>query len=231
LPGAREHFTSALAGYEAIRPPGDLACLRLRVNLASVLAQIGEREAARAELGRVLDEGGRSLPAGHPELLRAQLNLATLVYDLGDSGLARETYERVLVELTRTLPADHPDVLSARLNLAIVLGDLGEREECLERLTGVLADYEPSWPRSDRKLLLARFSLFLALASADRVDEAHHELAEFVEGLIDRSVACFGLASREASEALAKDASWLQSVLLVGSGAGRELETRIFDLI
>jgi RNA polymerase sigma factor (sigma-70 family) len=95
-------------------------------NLAAVLQDQGELEAARQLHERVLTTVRRVLGEDHLSTLASLNNLAAVLQDQGDLVGARSLYEQVLEARRRVLGADHPSVLASMNNLATVLQDQGD---------------------------------------------------------------------------------------------------------
>jgi RNA polymerase sigma factor (sigma-70 family) len=120
-------------------------------NLAAVLQDQGELEAARQLHERVLTTVRRVLGEDHLSTLASLNNLAAVLQDQGDLVGARSLYEQVLEARRRVLGADHPSVLASMNNLATVLQDQGDLvgarslyEQVIEARRRVLGADHPS---------------------------------------------------------------------------------------
>jgi RNA polymerase sigma factor (sigma-70 family) len=108
-------------------------------NLAAVLQDQGELEAARQLHERVLTTVRRVLGEDHLSTLASLNNLAAVLQDQGDLVGARSLYEQVIEARRRVLGADHPSVLASMNNLATVLQDQGDTETAKTLQARVLA--------------------------------------------------------------------------------------------
>ena len=94
-------------------------------NLAVLLHDRGELDAAAALARRVVELRQQHRPPDHPELVTARSNLASVLLSQGEAHLAEALYRQNLEIRLRLLGADHKDVATTRNQLAIALYDQG----------------------------------------------------------------------------------------------------------
>ncbi len=157
-------------------------------NLAMVLKDLGDYEAARDLLIPSLASKEHHYKAGHPEIAINQVNLALVLRELGDYEVARDLLTQGLASAEHHYEAGHPTIARNQASLALVLQDLGDYEAARDLLTQALASNEhhyeaghPSIARRQSNLALvlkdlgdyeaARDLLTQALAA----DEHHYE--------------------------------------------------------
>ena len=109
-------------------------------NLAVLLSELGNHEAARPVSERASIIYEKVLGPEHPDTAQSLSNLASLLTDLGDYDAARSLCERALLIREKVLGADHPDTAGSLLNLALLLQNLGDYEaarKLSERATAI----------------------------------------------------------------------------------------------
>ena len=150
-----EHHHRALAES---RPDAFLPDLAASFNnLAAILSELGQHEAARDSTEKAVALY-RSLAKAHPEAFRPGLalslnNLTAILSELRQHEAARVTAEET-IDLYRSLAETRPEAFRPKLavslqNLAVKLGDLGRPEEALatiEEALTVLSPYFLSQP-------------------------------------------------------------------------------------
>jgi tetratricopeptide (TPR) repeat protein len=97
-------------------------------DLAAVLRDQGQYEAAEAMNRRALEGREEALGANHPETLTSVSNLASVLRDQGQYEAAEAMNRRALEGREEALGADHPDTLTSVSNLAAVLRNQGQYE-------------------------------------------------------------------------------------------------------
>jgi D-serine deaminase-like pyridoxal phosphate-dependent protein len=98
-------------------------------DLARVLLELGEYQAARSLDEDTLARRRRVLGEDHPHSLISANNLAVDLYGLHEYQQARNIHEDTLARRRRVLGEDHPDTRQSADNLAKVLRRLGEATE------------------------------------------------------------------------------------------------------
>ena len=120
-------------------------------NLAAMLQEEGDLDAARQLHEQVAITAKRVLGEDHSSTLASLNNLAAVLQDQGELDAARSLYEQVLETRRRLLGEDSPSVLASMNNLATVLQDQGELdaarslyEQVLETRRRLLGEDSPS---------------------------------------------------------------------------------------
>ena len=111
-------------------------------NLAVLLSELGNHEAARPVSERASIIYEKVLGPEHPDTAQSLSNLASLLTDLGDYDAARSLCERALLIREKVLGPDHPGTASSLNNLAVLLMDLGDYEGARPLLERSFAIYE-----------------------------------------------------------------------------------------
>ena len=108
-------------------------------NLASLLDEKGDYDAAEPLYRRALEARERVLGREHPETLTSVNNLAELLHSKGDYDAAEPLFRRALEAGERMLGREHPATLSSVNNLAALLrskGDYDAAEPLYRRALG-----------------------------------------------------------------------------------------------
>jgi tetratricopeptide (TPR) repeat protein len=125
-------------------------------DLARLLHNLREYDAARPLCERSLAIRERVLGADHPDTATSLKGLASLLYNLREYDAARPLYERSLAIRERVLGPDHPDTAGSLNGLASLLNKLGEYEAVRPLYERSLAIYEkvlgPNHPLTARGL-------------------------------------------------------------------------------
>ncbi len=192
------------------------ASVRARVNLASALAQTGERRAAMEMFARALELD--------PDNQAARFNLGVLSARDGDFAGAAEHLRRAV--------ALHPEDVEARLELARALRRLDRLEEAL----GHAAEASRLDPASEDAALLEAQVLVQQQRFADarrRLEEAHERMPEagrVMAALAKVLAACPDVSQRDGPRALdlalkvygaTRDAGHAETVALALAETGR----------
>ncbi len=125
-------------------------------NLALILRELGQPEAARPLQERALAIDEAAYGPDHPDVARDLNNLAAILRELGRPEAARPLQERALSNHEAAYGPDHPDVARDLNNLAAILRDLGQPEAARplqERALAIdEAAYGPDHPAVARDL-------------------------------------------------------------------------------
>ncbi|MEU8387344.1 tetratricopeptide repeat protein [Micromonospora sp. NPDC048843] len=95
-------------------------------NLAVVLQNQGDLEAAERLHRETYERAGRVLGPEHPTTLSSMNNLAGVLQDLGNLDGAQRLYEQTLAVRTRLYGPDHPNTLASMHNLAGIFRSTGD---------------------------------------------------------------------------------------------------------
>jgi tetratricopeptide (TPR) repeat protein len=114
-------------------------------NLAAILRDLGQPEAARPLQERALAIAEAAYGPDHPEVATRLSVLALILQDLGQPEAARPLLERALAIDEAAYGPDHPDVGIRLNNLAGVLQDLGQPEAARPLLERALAIDEAAY--------------------------------------------------------------------------------------
>ena len=128
LTDARLLLERALAIDEAAYGPDHPAVATALNNLALILRDLGQPEAARPLQERALAIDEAAYGPDHPDVATDLNNLATILRDLGQPEGARPLQERALAITEAAYGPDHPTVATRLNNLAQILQDLGQPE-------------------------------------------------------------------------------------------------------
>ncbi|WP_262285512.1 tetratricopeptide repeat protein [Micromonospora sp. MA102] len=109
-------------------------------NLAVVLQNQGDLEAAERLHRETYARAGQVLGPEHPTTLSSMNNLAGALRDLGDLNGAKRLYEQTLALRTRLYGTEHPSTLASMHNLAGVLRSTGDLTLALRMYEQVLTE-------------------------------------------------------------------------------------------
>ncbi|WP_431946912.1 effector-associated constant component EACC1 [Micromonospora marina] len=109
-------------------------------NLAVVLQNQGDLEAAERLHRETYARAGRVLGPEHPTTLSSMNNLAGALRDLGDLESAKNLYEQTLALRIRLYGPEHPTTLSSMHNLAGVLRSTGHLSDARRMYEQVVTD-------------------------------------------------------------------------------------------
>ncbi|MBL8295486.1 MAG: tetratricopeptide repeat protein [Bryobacterales bacterium] len=202
---ARRAKAAALASDEKTCQPGHPDIARGQSNLALVLQELGELEAARDLLRKALASDERSYPPGHPAIARRQSNLALVLRDLGELEGARELLEKALASDERSYPPGHSSIAVRQSNLATVLKALGELEGARDLLGKALASDERSYPPGHPAIAIRRSNLATVLKDLGELEGARE--------LLEKALASTVQTYPPGHPAIARDQSNLALVL------------------
>ncbi len=137
-------------------------------NLANVLFELGDTEAARASLDEALRAGSSALPPDHSLWGEVHACYGKVLAAGGAKAAARKHYERAISILTATLGESHYDVADALVQVArFDLAD-GDARTARERLVRALEILELQFGAEHPK----------SLTAAESLSEAHYTLRE-----------------------------------------------------
>ena len=128
LGDAKALLERALAIDEAAYGPDHPAVATDLNNLALILRDLGQPEAARPLQERALAIDEAAYGPDHPAVATDLNNLALILRDLGQPEAARPLQERALAITEAAYGPDHPAVATDLNNLALILRDLGQPE-------------------------------------------------------------------------------------------------------
>jgi len=117
-----------------------------RSNLANILGDLGEHQAAREQIELALASDLRQFGPDHPTVAVSRSNLASILGDLGDHQAAREQIELALASDLRQFGPDHPNVAIRRGVLAQVLYALKEYPAARREIELALAGLRAKLP-------------------------------------------------------------------------------------
>ena len=117
-----------------------------RSNLANILGDLGEHQAAREQIELALASALRQFGPDHPNVAVSRSNLASILGDLGDHQAAREQIELALASDLRQFGPDHPNVAIRRGVLAQVLYALKEYPAARREIELALAGLRAKLP-------------------------------------------------------------------------------------
>ncbi len=137
-----QYRRAALASAEQSFEAGHPTIATRQSNLALVLQDLGELEAARDLLRAALASDEQSFEAGHPTIATRQSNLALVLQDLGELEAARDLLRAALASAEQSFEAGHPTIATRQSNLALVLQELGELEAARDLLSAAHASLE-----------------------------------------------------------------------------------------
>lgn len=149
----------------------DPRSIAARNNLASKYAQIGRREAARAQFERTLDEAVKVFGEEHPQTDVIRENLAWICSDSARPAQAAELWEVLLRHRTERLGPMASDTVEARTRLADALRRSGEHEAAAAHYERAIED---SADPVERERL--RVGLSMALSAVGRYPESIRQL-------------------------------------------------------
>ena len=154
--------------------------LAARVELASCMSAIGEKEEAQETARQVFDTQRRLLGMGHPYTLLVAANLSSYLRGTGHADEAYEIGEGARRGLVQTLGSDHPYTLCCAVNVANSLAELGRLADAeqLERATlrqlgQVLGEAHPDTLACKSNLAIT----LLACGRSVEGDTMHREVA------------------------------------------------------
>ena len=175
LPAAREEHERAVAIHRATLGPEHSDTVADRVSLASVMEQMGEREAALAEVDDAIAASRRG---GKPERVdaRAARTRGWILLKLGRADEAKEAYEESL-ELTRELcGAGHPEMSSAHMGLGLMLDETGDLKNARVQFERALEIAEDAYGPTHPEVAIVRSNLGPVLQSLGAFQPARRQL-------------------------------------------------------
>ncbi len=134
-------FRAAIAACEAAPDCGRDALL-LQSDLATVLLQLGDIEAAETASERVREATEAWLGPDHPELAAVLNNLGAIARERGEFERALVRFDRAIEILAAAWGEQHVLVARALLNRGTVLADLGRHDEALAAFERARAVFE-----------------------------------------------------------------------------------------
>jgi hypothetical protein len=114
--------------------------LATRHNLAVLLADDGDPEAAREELREVLADQVAVLGEHHPDVLTTRRDLAWTAWSCGEHAAAEAEYRVIAAVQREVLGETHPDTLITRYEIAAALHDRGDVRAASTALRDLLHD-------------------------------------------------------------------------------------------
>lgn len=184
--GSYEHATSelrkVLAVREALLPPGDVALISVRVDLAQALMRQGQLVEAMRLASRA-DQDAQALPLDLPLRLEAAAMRARLLAEEGQLQEALRVQDALLSQFSSHLPADDPALLHLRGDRISTLMDLGQRDRAREELEPLVASYKRTFGAEHRDTLDAMVSLAELLHFQDNEYERSLALANEVQAV------------------------------------------------
>lgn len=167
----REVLERALAMQEDVLGPSHPDLSSVVSNMAIILCQLRDVEAARPYAERALAIEEEAKGPVHPDVASALNNLA-LIYLESDRPRARDLYERSLSIREQTLAPDHPDIAETCNNLGNLLRRMGDTERARELLERGLAIREKVIGPDHPDLGSTVFNIGLLLDETGRPEEA-----------------------------------------------------------
>ncbi|MBX7081674.1 MAG: tetratricopeptide repeat protein [Nannocystaceae bacterium] len=134
-------FRAAITACEAAPDCGRDALL-LQSDLATVLLQLGDIDAAEAASERVREATEAWLGPDHPELAAVLNNLGAIARERGEFERALTRFDRAIEILAAAWGEQHVLVARARLNRGTVLADLGRHDEAQGEFEAARAVFE-----------------------------------------------------------------------------------------
>lgn len=119
-------FRRVLVMDTEILGPNHCTTLTRRNNLATVLTDMGDHTAAKAQHEQILERTKESLGSDHPDTLASMINLSAILLIKKEHATAKAIGEQVLERSKEILGPNHPTTLICLNNLAQTLLGLGE---------------------------------------------------------------------------------------------------------
>jgi len=162
---------------------GESATLTAKMNLASLLKEMGKRAEARTLYEEVISGRTQTLGADHPKTLLTKRNLAVLLADVGEKTRAVALYEEAIDGYTKQLGADHSDTLRAKMNLALLLvSDPGDRVEARTLYDDVISGLTRNLGSDHLDTLAAKNNLATVLIGMGEMAQAREIYEEVIGG-------------------------------------------------
>ena len=114
----------------------------LQNNLAAVLKDLGNYEAAKSLLEKALASDEKNFEKDHPRTAIRHSNLGNVLYYLGDYEGAKSLFERAMASNEKNFGKDHPSTARSYSHMALVLRDLGDFEGAKSLLEKAVASDE-----------------------------------------------------------------------------------------
>jgi formylglycine-generating enzyme required for sulfatase activity len=161
--------------------PEAIETLNTANNLAGLLCDRGELEAAERIYRDSLQVKQRVLGQDHPETHRSAKGLAAVLYEQADYVAAEDLYRRVMRSQESTLGADNPETLETVDALGAVLDSQGRAEEAHSLLRRAMAGLTHRLGGSHPDTLGAMNNLAVILQGLSRNDEAERLLRHVID--------------------------------------------------
>ncbi|MBM7773504.1 tetratricopeptide (TPR) repeat protein [Actinokineospora baliensis] len=149
--------------------PDDLETFELRLRIALLYDDIGERRIAELQIAEMVDEMVAASYGDSALVLRARASLAVWIKDF-ERG--RSLLEGIAEEQALLLDADHPHLLDTRYWIAHCVFELGEYERAVELFDEVASARARVLGPSAYRTLLARSFVADAVSALGRPEEA-----------------------------------------------------------
>ncbi|TBR36942.1 MULTISPECIES: serine/threonine-protein kinase [Dyella] len=187
--GSYEHATrelrKVLVARETRLPPGDVATIAARVDLAQSLMRQGQLTEAMRIASRARDDA-QALPLNTSLRVDAEAARARLLTEEGKLQEALQVQDALLAQFQSRLPADHPSMLHLRADRIATLMDLGQRDRARDELEPLVASYKRTFGPEHRDTLDAMVSLAELLHFQDNEYERSLALANDVLAVRER---------------------------------------------
>ena len=175
---ARERAAQTCQLYDKLFPDTPDA-IAARLELASCMSALGEKEEAREAVRQILDQQRALLGPDHPYTLVVAANLSSYLRGTGHAADACEIGEQARRGLVRSVGEAHPYTLCCAVNLANSLGDLGRLAEAerlerdtLRHLRQVLGDRHPDTVACQSNLAITLRAQGNATEAAELLNDA-----------------------------------------------------------
>jgi formylglycine-generating enzyme required for sulfatase activity/tetratricopeptide (TPR) repeat protein len=156
--------------------PEHIGTLNTANNLAGLLCDRGELEAAERIYRDSFQVKQRVLGEDHPETLRSAKGLAAVLYEQAGYVAAEELYRGVMRSQESTLGVDHPDTLETANVLGVILDRQGRADEAQALLHRALAGLTHRLGTTHPDTLGAMNNMAVILQGQSRNDEAEQLL-------------------------------------------------------
>jgi tetratricopeptide (TPR) repeat protein len=172
MPAAKEMYGQALAMRQSVLPAGHVKIAATMNQLANVLVEMGEQEAALHMLEGAIRIYREALPHGDTTLTLAKsLNqLATVHVALGHHNAAVTVFEEVLHIQRGALEPEDPAPAATLLNLGMLYEQAARRMDAHTAYTEAVSIFRKVLPDDHPHVLFAKAGKERTLAAVDNED-------------------------------------------------------------
>lgn len=169
---ARPLYERAVRHLERVWGPFHMDVAAIQHELAQVLVELEDFDAAVAALRKLADIRRHLLGEDHPDVAHVLNDLGVLRFRQGDEAEAEQLYRDALAIRATELGPDHPSVATCENNLGGLCLHQGRNEDAARHFERALAIWEPSVGLGDPEVAMLLTNLGRARARLGRLADA-----------------------------------------------------------